>query len=156
MASGHMREYETIAILRPDLLDEGVERIKGRVAQVVERMEGRLLRFDNWGKRKLAYEVKKYPKGIFLYFLYLGNPGIVEEIERNFRMWDDVIRYMTVKLDDEADPEARPSEISDEELQKAALAAAGNKSLVAEDDEESEEAGEPEAQGEDLGTEEED
>jgi len=119
-----MREYETITILRPDLLEEGVERVKGRVVQVVDRMGGRMLRFDNWGKRKLAYEVKKYPKGIYLYFLYLGGPDVSAEVERNLKMWDDVIRYMTVKLEHEVDPEQHPTEISDEELERAALAAA--------------------------------
>lgn len=119
-----MKEYETIAILRPDLLDEGVERIKGRVAQVVEKMEGRLIRFDNWGKRKLAYEVKKQTKGIYLYFLYLGSSGIVTEVERNLRMWDDIIRYLTVKVDEDVDPNARPTEITEEEMQRAVQAAA--------------------------------
>ncbi|MBM4318746.1 MAG: 30S ribosomal protein S6 [Deltaproteobacteria bacterium] len=118
-----MKEYETITILRPDLLDEGVERIKGRFAQVVEKMEGRLLRFDNWGKRKLAYEVKKQTKGIYLYFLYLGNSGIVSEVERNLRMWDDIIRYLTVKVNEDVDPDARPTEIPEEEMDRAVQAA---------------------------------
>jgi len=121
-----MREYETIAILRPDLLEEGVERLKGRVAQVIEKMEGRLIRFDNWGKRKLAYEVHKQTKGIYLYFLYLGSPGTAEELERNLKMWDDAIRFMTVKVDEDVDPTVRPTEISEDELDRAARAAAKN------------------------------
>ncbi|MDY0058506.1 MAG: 30S ribosomal protein S6 [Myxococcota bacterium] len=118
-----LHEYENIIILRPDLLDEGVERIKGRIAQVIEKEKGQLLRFDNWGKRKLAYEVKKHGKGIYLYTLLLGHPGIIAEVERNLRMWDDVIRYMTVKVDEDVDPSARPTEVTAEELERAVQAA---------------------------------
>jgi len=119
-----LREYETITILRPDIADESVDRVKGRIANIVEKLSGKVIRIDAWGKRKLAYEVEKNSKGIYVYFLYLGEPGTVEEIERNCKMWDDVMRFLTVKVDDDVDPEARPAEISEEELRAAAEAAA--------------------------------
>ena len=119
-----LREYETITILRPEIPDESVDRVKGRIAGIVEKLSGKVIRIDNWGKRKLAYEVDKNSKGIYLYFLYLGVPGVVEEIERNCKMWDDVVRFLTVKVDDDVDPEVRPAEISEDELRAAAEAAA--------------------------------
>jgi small subunit ribosomal protein S6 len=83
-------------------------------------MGGRLLKLDNWGKRKLAYEVKKQLKGIYLYWQYLGTSGVVEEIERNLRMLDAVVRYYTVKVDEDVNPEAKPAAVDDESFNKAA------------------------------------
>ena len=71
-------------------------------------MGGKVLTVDNWGKRKLAYEIAKQLKGIYLYWQYLGTAGLVEELERNLRMLDSVIRYHTIKLDSNVDPNARP------------------------------------------------
>ncbi|MGZ3342889.1 MAG: 30S ribosomal protein S6, partial [Reyranella sp.] len=97
---GTQREFETIFILRPDTNQDGIQLVNTRVRTVIDQMGGRLLKLDNWGKRKLAYEVKKQLKGIYLYWQYLGTPGVVEEIERNLRMLDTVIRYYTVKVDE--------------------------------------------------------
>ena len=83
---GTQREFETIFILRPDTNQDGIQLVNTRVRGVIDQMGGKLLKLDNWGKRKLAYEVKKQLKGIYLYWQYLGTPGVVEEIERNLRM----------------------------------------------------------------------
>jgi small subunit ribosomal protein S6 len=87
------------------------------------------MKVDNWGKRRLAYEVSKERKGIYLYWLYLGNPGVVEEIERNLRMLDGVLRYLTVRVDDNIDVGARPSEIDDAAYEKAATTAADEEDM---------------------------
>lgn len=106
-----LREYETIYILRPELTDEGIEKLNGRVKEVLDRGEARLLRHEVWGKKKLAYEVKKNQKGVFVFVQYLAGNAMVAELERNLRMWDDVIKYQTVKLADEVDAEARMQQI---------------------------------------------
>src|SRR5678809_1629122 len=77
------REYETIYILRPNTPNEGVAEVNTRVKNVIEGMGGKIIKVDNWGKRRLAYEVPKERKGIYLYWQYLAQPGIVEEAERN-------------------------------------------------------------------------
>ena len=105
---GTQREFETIFILRPDTNQDGIQLVNTRVSGVIEQLGGRVLKLDNWGKRKLAYEVKKQLKGIYLYWQYLGTTGVVEEIERNLRMLDQVIRYYTVKVDENVDPTAKP------------------------------------------------
>ena len=102
--------------------------VNTRVRGVIEQMGGKLLKVDNWGKRKLAYEVKKQLKGIYLYWQYLGTPGVVEEIERNLRMLDSVIRYYTVKVDENVDPTARPPAIDEETFNKAATTVPTRKS----------------------------
>jgi small subunit ribosomal protein S6 len=123
------REYETIYILRPNTPNEGVAEVNTRIKGVIESMGGKVLKVDNWGKRRLAYEVAKERKGIYLYWLYLAKSGVVEEAERNLRMLDNVIRYLTVKVDENIVVDARPSEIDDTSYEKAAQTAADEEDL---------------------------
>ena len=123
------REYETIYILRPNTANEGVAEVNTRIKGVIEGMGGKVIKVDNWGKRRLAYEVAKERKGIYLYWLYLAQPGVVEECERNLRMLDNVIRYLTVKVDENIDVGARPTEIDDTSYDKAAQTAADEEDL---------------------------
>ena len=123
------REYETIYILRPNTPNEGVAEVNTRIKGVIESMGGKVLKVDNWGKRRLAYEVAKERKGIYLYWLYLAKSGVVEEAERNLRMLDNVIRYLTVKVDENVIVDARPSEIDDTSYEKAAQTAADEEDL---------------------------
>ena len=106
------REYETIYILRPNTPNEGVAEVNNRIKAIIEGMGGKILKVDNWGKRRLAYEVAKERKGIYLYWQYLAQPGVVEETERNLRMLDSVIRYLTTKVDENIDVAARSYVVS--------------------------------------------
>jgi small subunit ribosomal protein S6 len=129
-APGTSREYETIFILSPDTANEEVAQVNNRVRGVIEGMGGKVLKVDNWGKRKLAYEIRKQLKGIYLYWDYLATPGVVEEFERNLRMLDSVIRYFTVKVDADVDQNARPTEVTDETYAKAATTAADEEEIM--------------------------
>ena len=124
------REYETIFILRADTANDGVAQVNTRLRGVLEGMGGKALKLDNWGKRKLAYEVKKQLKGIYLYWRYLATSGVVEELERNLRMLDSVIRYYTVKVDADVVPDAKPSEVTEETWAKAAETAADEEEIM--------------------------
>jgi small subunit ribosomal protein S6 len=126
---GTSREYETIYILRPNTPNEGVAEVNTRIRGIIESMGGKILKVDNWGKRRLAYEVAKERKGIYLYWQYLAQPGVVEETERNLRMLDSVIRYLTTKVDENIDVAARPSELDDTSFEKAAQTAADEEDL---------------------------
>ena len=77
--------------------------MNNKVRGVIEAGGGNLLKVENWGRRKLAYEVKKNLKGVYLFFNYLGPAGLVEEIERNLRLTDSVIRYYSVKIAENVD-----------------------------------------------------
>ena len=123
------REYETIYILRPNTPNEGVAEVNNRIKGVIEGMGGKVIKVDNWGKRRLAYEVAKERKGIYLYWQYLAQPGVVEETERNLRMLDNVIRYLTTKVDENVDVSARPTEIDETSYEKAAQTAADEEDL---------------------------
>ena len=128
-APGTSREYETTYILRSTTANDGVAEVNTRIKGIIEGMGGKILKVDNWGKRRLAYEVSKERKGIYLYWLYLAAPGVVEEIERNLRMLDGVIRYLTVKVDESVDVGARPSEADDAAYERAATTAADEEDM---------------------------
>lgn len=129
-APGTLREYETIYILRPDTQNDRVADVNQRVRGIIESMGGVVLNVDNWGKRKLAYEIKKELKGIYLFWSYLGSPQVVTEFERNMRMLDPVIRYMTVMAARDIDPATKQSQVTEETYQKAASTAADEEELM--------------------------
>lgn len=153
-----LREYETIYILRPDTANDQVADINNRVRGIVEKLGGKVLEVDNWGKRRLAYDIDRHQKGIYLYWQYLGSPATVAEFERNMRMFDSVIRYMTVKLDENVEPRARPSDVDEETFERAAATAAeeeetasgGEEGAGAEAADEGEGAGEESEEGGDA------
>jgi len=118
---GRKREYETIFILRPDLANDGISAVNTKIRGVVEGNGGKLLKIENWGRRKLAYEVKKQLKGIYLFWKYLGDAGLVEEVERNLRLADQVIRYYSVKVADNVDVATATTEVTDETFANAAV-----------------------------------
>lgn len=103
-----LREYETIFLVKPDLTDDNVDRLKERVRGIVSRDGGKVIRFTVWGKKKTAYTVAKQARAIYVHTHYLGNEKLVAEVERNLRNLDEVTRFLSVKLADEVDPETRP------------------------------------------------
>ena len=122
-------DYETIFILRADIDADASERAISRAVNAIEQGGGKLLKLESWGKRRLAYPIGKQRKGFYVYVRYLGYRGLVAEVERNLRMLDSVIRYLTVKVDDNVDVTARPSEIDETSYDKAAQTAADEEDL---------------------------
>src|SRR5207302_7286593 len=105
-----LREYETIFLVRPDLAEDLVDKIVERMRGIVHRDGGKVIKVENWGKKKTSYEVKKNLRAIFIRFLYLGGTKAVAEFERNLRMTDDVMKYQSVKVADDVDASARQVE----------------------------------------------
>lgn len=95
------RQYEVIYILRPDIDKEASEKVAKRVADVIAREGGTLTLVENWGRRRLSYEIKHNKRGVYVYNVYLGNGALVAELERNFRLLDEVLRFQTVKISDD-------------------------------------------------------
>jgi len=106
----YSREYELVFIVRPDVTDEDIETIKERNSGIISDLKGHELKIDDWGKRRLAYEIQDYGKGHFVLQNYLGSTEIVDELERTLRIDDSVLRFLTVKLADRVDVEARVAE----------------------------------------------
>jgi small subunit ribosomal protein S6 len=105
-----VREYETIYLIKADTPDDQVDEIKERLRAVVTREGGKVIRFTNQGKRKTAFPIAKNPKALFMHCLYIGNPGLVGELERNLKMIDVVTKFQSVRLADEVDFDARQVE----------------------------------------------
>jgi small subunit ribosomal protein S6 len=113
-APNRAREYETIYILRPDIDADSAERIGTRLAEVVGRENGRLTKVETWGRRRLAYDIAKHRRGVYVYLKYLGGGKVVSEIERNLRLTDGVLKYQTVLVRD--DVEAAALAVTDEDV----------------------------------------
>ena len=99
------REYETIYVLRQDVDPDGADKVAGRVAEVVARENGKLVKVETWGRRKLAYTVAKQRRGVYYYLKYLGGGVVVSELERNLRMLDHVVKFQTVMLREDVEVE---------------------------------------------------
>jgi small subunit ribosomal protein S6 len=121
-----MRRYETILIVDPDLGEEQRGTVFDKIRELIPQMGGLLVEFDEWGGRKLAYEIKKKPRGYYVRINYCGGGNLVSEMERQFRIDDRVMKYMTVLLDKEADME-RIQEAMTQSKAEAEAAAAESK-----------------------------
>jgi small subunit ribosomal protein S6 len=97
------KQYETIYILRPDVDADTADKVQGRVAEVLDREKGKLLKVEAWGRRRLAYPVAKQKKGVYVYVKYVGKGGLVQEVERNLKLQDAVLKFQTVLLEEEVD-----------------------------------------------------
>jgi small subunit ribosomal protein S6 len=126
-AQHRTKEYETIYILRSDVDAEGAERIQARVADAVDRERGKLVKVEAWGRRKLAYPIGKQRKGVYVYFKYVGGGGLVAEVERNLKLQDAVVKFMTVQTKDEIDMELLQIDPEETKLGKIELPAEDEK-----------------------------
>ncbi len=124
-----MRQYETIYILKPSLSEEAYEEVIGKFSAIIEKNQGLVIKTEPWGERTLAYELKKQMKGYYVLIEYCGDAALTEELERLFRLDDKVLKYQTVKLSDQVDPEALLKEV------KAAAGEAEEEGTVQEDGE---------------------
>lgn len=93
-----MNTYESIFILKPTLNDEDVQKAIGKLEGIVKQ-GGELIATENWGKKRLAYEVMKEKKGTYVLLRFRGKGDLITELERNYRIDDNVIKFLTVKLD---------------------------------------------------------
>lgn len=91
-----MRRYETVFIIHPDLNDEEATVLTDRYCDIIAAYKGVLVKVDRWGKRKLAYLIRKQSKGTYVLLDYAGSSAVVSEMERNFKIDDHVLKYMTI------------------------------------------------------------
>ena len=108
-----MRQYETLFIVNPDSSEEDLKAVATKIKGVISGMNGIVTSYDEQGRKKLAYSVKKQNKGYYVLMDYVGSADIVSEIERNMRLDDRVLKYLTVKLADQVDPESIEPEKSE-------------------------------------------
>jgi small subunit ribosomal protein S6 len=106
-----MQLYESIFIVRPSLSDEDTSKLIDKLKGVVEK-SGTVLKLENWGKKKLAYEVKRERKGTFVYLNFQSKGDLISELERSYRLEDSVIKFLTVRMEQPSVP-ATTSEVPD-------------------------------------------
>ena len=107
-----MRRYETIVIVDSDLSENDRTSLLSRVKEIIPQQEGVLIKEDLWGTKKLAYEIKKKPRGFYARYDYCGVGALVDELERFFRIDDRVLKYLTVQLNEDADVEKIQAEVA--------------------------------------------
>lgn len=94
-----MSAYETIFVIKGSLTDEeGVEAVE-KVKSIIQRTGGEVSALENWGRRKLAYEVKKEKRGIYIILHFKSEAATRADLERNFRLIGSVIKFMIVKIE---------------------------------------------------------
>lgn len=92
-----MNIYESIFILKSSISDEDIQKIVGKMEGIVKQ-GSELIATENWGKKRLAYEVSKEKRGVYVLLRFQGKGDIISELERNYRIDDNVIKFLTVKL----------------------------------------------------------
>ena len=95
------RTYELVYVVSPDATDEQVADLHTQVESIVQRMNGQIEKTDNWGRRKLAYEIGRHKEGTYVLEVIKGNGDLMKEIDRRLRVTDLVIRHLTVRVDEE-------------------------------------------------------
>lgn len=120
-----MRKYETVFISDPDMSDQAREELFEKVRNIIDKEKGILLNFDEWGVKKLSYEIKKKLRGYYVCLTYGGTGALVTELERNFRLSDLVMKFMTILITEQVTEESlkQDAEQFKEAAKQAALAA---------------------------------
>lgn len=113
-----MRRYETTFIIDPDLPQEGRVQVIEKIKALIEKEKGIIVDVEEWGQRKLAYEIGKKVRGYYLCVNFCGSAKLVEELERTSRLDDKIMKYMTIMLQDNVNPETVMAEIAATQLKK--------------------------------------
>jgi small subunit ribosomal protein S6 len=108
-----LRRYETILIAHVDLSEDELSSLIARYSTLITGQKGILVKVERWGKRRLAYLIKKQQRGFYILIDYAGETAAVNELERNLKINDKILKFMTVLKDDAVDPEALEKEIAE-------------------------------------------
>ena len=95
------RVYEILFIADPNLGEPEVDALAAHVQGYVEKEGGRIQKLEKWGKKRLAYVVGKHREGSYVLLVVEGSGGLVKEVERRIRVTDGVVKFMTVRVDEE-------------------------------------------------------
>ena len=95
------RQYELVYIVSPDATEQEVTDLHTQIEQIVQRFNGTFDKTENWGRRKLAYEIGKHREGTYVVETITGSGELMKEIDRRLRVIDSVIRHLVVRVDEE-------------------------------------------------------
>ena len=91
-----MNKYESVIIINPNVDEEGIKALISRFSDLINT-DGKVEKVDELGKRKLAYDVKKCKEGFYAVFYFEANSNLISELERNYRITDEVMKFIVVK-----------------------------------------------------------
>ena len=95
------RQYELVYILPPDSSEQVVNDLHTQIETVVSRMNGQIEKTDNWGRKRLAYEIGRNKEGVYVLEVINGGGDVMKELDRRLKTMDQVIRHMIVRVDEE-------------------------------------------------------
>ncbi|MFN8543172.1 MAG: 30S ribosomal protein S6 [Candidatus Binatia bacterium] len=98
------RRYETLVLINPDQGEPGAKEVAGRIRTLIEEQKGPVTQVQEWGLRELAYPVSKQRRGFYVFFEYRASAKALAEIERNLKLMDPVLRFVSVRQDEKAPP----------------------------------------------------
>ena len=120
-----MQRYEVIGIVLTSVTDEDITALIERSQTIITDRKGVIAKIDKWGKRRLAYEINKQRDGYYFLIDFAGDGPIVTEIERNYKIDDRILKFMTVKKEGAATREGIEKEIADAEAKRTQASAEG-------------------------------
>ena len=94
-----MNKYESVIIINPNVDEAGLKALEDKFTGLINE-NGKVEKVDSMGKRKLAYEIKKFAEGTYLVFNFESKPEAIKELERVYRITDDVLKFIVVKKED--------------------------------------------------------
>ena len=96
-----VRQYDLVFILPPDTTEQQATEMHDQIAGIVSRMNGTIEKTENWGRRKLAYEIGHNKEGVYVLEVINGGGDLVKEIDRRLKVIDAIVRHMIVRVDEE-------------------------------------------------------
>jgi small subunit ribosomal protein S6 len=96
-----VRNYEVVFVAAPTLTNEELDGFISHIKTVVESKNGKIVKIDNWGKKSLAYKIKRFREGYYVVLSIEGDGGTIAEVERRFRVTDYIIRFISVRIDED-------------------------------------------------------
>ncbi len=100
-----MRHYEIIYIVNPNLSSDDYHELVKKYSEIIENSKGVIIKTDEWGKQRLAYRIRKFYNGVYVYVEFCAEAESIAELERSLKLDDNILKFQTVKLADQADPE---------------------------------------------------
>ncbi len=117
-----MKRYETLFIVQSELSSDDITATIDRYSKIITDMKGTVLKVERWGKRKLAYLIRKQSRGFYVLIDFAGRREIVAEVERILKFDDKVLKYMSVKLADSITAEEIEKELAGQKAEAEAPA----------------------------------
>ena len=94
-----MNKYESVIIINPSVEEEKLKELVKKFETLINT-DGKVEKVDELGKKELAYSIKKFKEAFYVVYYFEANPDLIDELERNYRITDEVIKFMTIRVDD--------------------------------------------------------